>query len=192
MLVSDLQHFLDLPDDVPGPARNVAAHLCAVVRSATAGKAGVVWETALPCRRRPGRQRCPGHIKVFRADLPAPIEWRCSSCADEGVISGWEGSYADLRPPRGRRRSHPGEVVISDEACAVLRDLQLLDVESERLLYRAWVNEDGIVLPADADELDELLGAVAAEANHEENRRRQKRLDVAFTALTDALGAIDP
>jgi len=83
-------------------------------------------------------------------------------------------------------------VVISDEACAALRDLQLLDVESERLVYRAWVNEHGIVLPVDADELDELLGAVAAEANHEENRRRQKRRDVAFTALTEALEAIDP
>jgi hypothetical protein len=34
--------------------------------------------------------------------------------------------------------------------------------------------------------LDELMGFVAAEANHEPNRRRQQRLDVAFDALNTA------
>ena len=38
----------------------------------------------------------------------------------------------------------------------------------------------------DEEELDELIGFVAAEANHETNRRRQQRLDAAFNALNDA------
>jgi hypothetical protein len=45
---------------------------------------------------------------------------------------------------------------------------------------------DRIILPATDDDLDELVGFVAADASHEPNRRRQLRLDVAFDALTDA------
>ena len=52
MLVTDLNHFLDLPEDTPGPARRLAGHLSNIVRAATAGDAGTAWESALPCRRR--------------------------------------------------------------------------------------------------------------------------------------------
>ncbi|MBI2705470.1 MAG: hypothetical protein HYX32_09305 [Actinobacteria bacterium] len=192
MMVTDLQHFVDLPADVPGPARSLADQLHAIIRAATAEKAGMAWETAIACKRRPGRQRCPGHIQVFRADLPAPIEWRCSSCADEGVISNWEGSYSDLRLPRGERAaSQTDEVVISEEAFAALRDLQLLDADCERLVYRARATERGVVLRTDAGDLDELMGFVAAEANHESNPRRRRRLDAAFDALYEAFKAMD-
>ena len=97
MFVSDLRHFIDMPEDALGPARKMADHLGSIVKAATATKTGTAWETALPCRRRPGNRPCPGHIVVFRPDLPATIDWRCSSCDDEGVISGWAGSYFDLR-----------------------------------------------------------------------------------------------
>jgi len=40
MLVSDLSHFLDLPPDIPGPARALAGHLSDIVRAATAGETG--------------------------------------------------------------------------------------------------------------------------------------------------------
>jgi hypothetical protein len=66
MFVSDLRHFLDMPDDAPGPARKMAEHLGSIVKAATASKTGAAWETALPCRRRPGNRPCPGHIVVFR------------------------------------------------------------------------------------------------------------------------------
>ena len=44
----------------------------------------------------------------------------------------------------------------------------------------------GAVLSVTDDDLDELIGFVAAEANHEPNRRRQQRLDAAFEALNTA------
>ena len=191
MFVSDLRHFLDMPDDAPGPARKMAEQLGNVVRAATAAEAGTAWVSALPCRRRPGRRPCPGRIIVFRPDLPARIEWRCTCCGDEGVISGWEGTYCDVRVPRPRR--HDGavaEVVVSDEVAAALRDLRLLDAECERLVFRARAADDGVVLTTDDEELDELIGFVAAEANHEPNRRRQQRLDRAFAVLSDALQAM--
>jgi hypothetical protein len=188
MFVSDLRHFLDITDEAPGPARKMAEHLGFVVRAATTGEAGSSWVSALACRRRPGNRQCRGHIAVFRADLPAPIEWQCSACGDAGVISGWEGSPYDLRQPRSRpsnERRH--EVVVTDELAAALRDLRLLDTDSERLVFRMHSSPEGIVLAASANELDELLGYVAAEANHEANRPRRKRLDKAFAVLHDAL-----
>ena len=62
MLVTDLGHFLDLPDNVPGPARRLAEQLSLIVRAATAVDPGFEWVSALPCRRRPGRRACPGHV----------------------------------------------------------------------------------------------------------------------------------
>ncbi len=47
-------------------------------------------------------------------------------------------------------------------------------------------NPDGAALLTSADDLEELIGFVAAEANHEPNRRRQDRLDAAFNALTES------
>ena len=83
MLVSDLRHFLDLPDDVPGPARRLAQQLGAIVRAGTAGDAGPAWQSALPCRRRPGRRACPGRVVVARSP-DGPIRWQCSACGDAG------------------------------------------------------------------------------------------------------------
>ena len=67
-----------------------------------------------------------------------------------------------------------------------MRDLQLLDTDCERLVFRIRAHNDRAILAASDDDLDELIGSVAAEANHEPNRRRQQRLDAAFDALNAA------
>jgi hypothetical protein len=100
MFVSDLRHFLDIPSDAPGPARRMAEQLTLIVRVATAGDSGTTWVSALTCNRRPGRVPCADTIAVHRADVPPAIEWLCTSCGDDGVISGWERSPFDLRPRR--------------------------------------------------------------------------------------------
>ncbi|MDQ3681435.1 MAG: hypothetical protein M3378_13045 [Actinomycetota bacterium] len=190
MFVSDLRHFLDMPEDVPVPARRMAEHLTLIVRAATAGVGGQAWVSALPCRRRPGRRPCPGHYALFRTDVPPSIEWRCTDCDDEGVIRGWEGSVFDLRPRKPELVSLPSiRVVIPAELAATLRGLLLVDTTGERLVFRARLADDGegVVLAAGDDDLEELLGYVAAEANHEKDRRRQKRLDQAFQALSDVV-----
>lgn len=97
MLVTDLHHFLDLPEDTPGPARRLAEHLGNIVRAATAGDTATVWENALPCRRRPTNRRRPGRMSVLRTETGAPIRWQCSICDDQGVISNGEDSPFDLR-----------------------------------------------------------------------------------------------
>ena len=54
-------------------------------------------------------------------------------------------------------------------------------------MFRIRAHHDGALLAAGEDDLDELTGSVAAEANHEPNRRRQQRLDAAIDALNTAL-----
>jgi hypothetical protein len=56
----------------------------------------------------------------------------------------------------------------------------VLDAECERVVHRAPTVGGQIILSATDDDLDELLGYLAAEANHESNRRRRQRLDAAY------------
>lgn len=185
-MVTDLHHLLDLPADTPGPARRLAEHLSNIVRAATAGDAATAWESALPCRRRPAKRRCRGRMTVGPTEPTGPIRWRCSACDDEGIISNWQDSPSDLRRRGLTLADSVHEVVISDEVAAALRELQLLDPDCERLVFAMRAHKHGAVLAAADDDLDELIGFVAAEANHEPNRRRQQRLDAAFEALNTA------
>jgi len=130
---------------------------------------------------------------VLRIDIPQSIEWRCVSCGDEGVVSGWERSPFDLRP--GGTDDRPGDAVsavITPEVAATLRSLMLVDSACERLIFRASVTDGRSVLEGDLDDLDDLIGYVAAEANHEEDRRRQKRLDAAYNVLSNVIEQDQP
>ena len=184
MLVADLTHFLDLPEAAPGPARRLAEQLSDIVRAATAGDASTAWISALPCRRRPAHRPCPGRIGVLRPEPAAPIRWQCGVCDDGGVISNWAASRYDLRRRRLILADVPNELVVPDGTAATLRDLRLLDTDSERVVFRMRAHRDGAVLLATDDELGELIGFVAAEANHEPHRRWRQRLDAAVDALS--------
>ena len=186
MLVTDLHHFVDVPEDVPGPARRLAEQLGNIVRAATAGAVGASWMTALPCRRRPAHRACRGRMTVVRPAPAAPIRWQCSVCDDQGFISNWADSPYDLRRRRLTLAGALNEIIIGDATAATLRELQLLDPDRERLVFGMRAHPDGATLAATEDDLDELIVVVAAEANHEPNRRRQRRLDAAFDALTAA------
>ena len=188
-MVTDLHHLLDLPDGTPGPARRLAEHLSNIVRAATAGDAGIAWESALPCRRRPANRRCPGRMLVLRTEPPAPIRWQCSVCDDEGIISNWADSPFDLRRRRLTLARPVNELVIPNEVAAVLRELQLPDADCERVVFRIRAHDGGAVLPTTGDDLDELIGFVAAEANHASSRRRQQRLGAALDALSNTAPA---
>jgi len=125
-------------------------------------------------------------IAIVWAEAAAPIRWWCTVCDDEGVISNWADTLYDLRRRRLSVAGDVDEVIVSDETAAVLRELVLLDPDCERLVFSMRAHPDGAVLLASADDLEELIGFVAAEANHEPNRRRQHRLDAAFNALTES------
>lgn len=129
MLVADLGHFLDMPEDASGSARRLAQHLGDIARAGTAGEVGDPWVSALPCRRRPAHKRCPGRmtIAIAGAEAAAPIRWWCTACDDEGAISNWADTPYDLRRRRPSVAGDVDEVIVSDKTAAVLRELVLLD-----------------------------------------------------------------
>ena len=184
MLVADLRHFLNMPDWAPGPARRLADELITIVRAATAGDAGAAWISALECRRRPGHRTCTGSISIVRTEVPALIRWWCTSCADAGTINGWERTPFDLRLQHGELDPVTRDtLVVSAEVAATLRSVLVLDPAVERAVFRARTTKRGVELFADERELDDLLDAIAAEANHETKRPRRVRLDDALAAL---------
>ena len=102
------------------------------------------------------------------------------------MISNWEDSPFDMRRRVLTVAKQVNEFVMPAEVAAALRGLHMLDPECQRVVFRIRAHPDGAVLAATIDDLDELIGAVANEANHEPNRRRQQRFDAAFDALDDA------
>ena len=101
-------------------------------------------------------------IAIVGAEASAPIRWWCSVCDDEGVISNWADSPHDLRRRRLSVAGDVDEVIVSDETAAALRELVLLDPDCERLVFGMRAHPDGAILLADADDLEELIGFVAA------------------------------
>jgi len=78
-------------------------------------------------------------IAIVRPEPPAPIQWRCNDCDDEGIVSSWEDSPYDLRRWRLTVAGDVNEIVISDKTAAALRELTLLDPVCERLVCSACV-----------------------------------------------------
>lgn len=188
MLVADLQHFLDVGPDTPGPARKLAEHLSGIVAAASAGEAQTRWETALPCRRRPAHRACPGRIVVSWTQPEHPINWCCSHCDDAGTITNWATSIYDLRRQQLTASEPVQDVVVDTDTAAALRTLPFLNHDCQRAVFaiRALGNE--LHLTVTDTELDDLIDSLAAEANHEPNRRRQRQLDTAYDHLTTAAG----
>ena len=187
--VTDLRHFhdgfLDCSVEVPGPARRLGEYLGRITETATVRPPGQLIETPVPCRRRPKRRPCPGHIRLQRSETPPQIEWRCTACDENGFIRGWEGTLWDLSEAPATETE---VVVVLDPQAygAIVRDPY--EYESIAVIRRACHTHDGIVLAGSVDELTALRNELAEAANGEKSRRRQRLLDAAFEALSRALG----
>jgi hypothetical protein len=194
VLSADLSHFLDLPDDAPGPARRLATQLGDLVRAATAAEPGPAWISALPCRRRPGHRACTGQMMVRCPDREAPIAFECTDCGDGGLISGWQDSPYDGSEHRHLPTAaiaRVRQISIPRGVADTLRELTFLDRSCERVVYGARGDRAAVVLTATEEELEKLIGSVAAQANHEPDLRRRRRLDAASDTLDTATRHID-
>lgn len=109
-------HYLDAEGclvDLPGPPRNLANHLGAIVSALRSQPPGEPRQTSVTCRRRLGRRPCAGQIWAVIEVGSGQISWKCPACGDNGVIYQWEGTPWD-QTPEGQRSAPP-------KACPRLR-----------------------------------------------------------------------
>lgn len=98
--ITNMRHFLNedgtIPVDLPGPALRLAKYFGSIVEAVSSRQDLENAHTGVKCRRRPGRKPCGGEILAIidkRNDFA--INWHCSICDDNGLISGWQGTMYD-------------------------------------------------------------------------------------------------
>jgi hypothetical protein len=99
-LIAKLSHYLgeDLSlIKIPAPAAALREFLGCIVEAVTSRDPDDEnYGTELSCRQ--GCERSESIMIAFhdKAD-PSVIHWSCSTCGDEGQITGWEGTIWDKR-----------------------------------------------------------------------------------------------
>ena len=166
--------------DMPPPVMRKAMFFGSIVSAATVSLPGELVETALRCRRRPGRKPCPGHLVVRLQEVPPEIGWSCSQCDDNGRIRNWRGTMWDLSRPGAAADEKRYEVPLTDDEYKALRDAVAFDQDALRIVFGAVAIGRGIVISGGFDDLDYFLDSLAAEANNEPNRKKRKLLDAVY------------
>lgn len=209
--VTDLQHFLEdgrIVPEMPTPAVNLVLYMGSIVAWMTGRKATGVEQTNVPCRRSPGRRRCGTEIEAVFENSGTAIAWRCPTCGDNGYIYGWQGTQWDRRLS-GHSTRPPVLEVIEGLGAKVLRqrirpedrvsvrftasDRQILEdlVLDPDYLERLHPSGHGFVGEYTLDDLEDILGYVAAEANHTTSSKRRRILDNLFRRLMEIQRSYD-
>jgi hypothetical protein len=92
MNITNAQHFLDSKGAIApqtGPARAFAEFIGAIIALAT--HPDPESDITVKCRKK----KCHGEIFATDADN-GEIDWSCSHCDEEGIISEWKGTLWDL------------------------------------------------------------------------------------------------
>ena len=79
----------------------------------------------------------------------------------------------------------PIQVTLTVGEHEVLLGLLTMDLDVEKLLQEAEVKNDTVEMLLSPDDLDELVGTAAFEANHTKDRKLQKQLDELCAKLED-------
>lgn len=101
------------------------------------------------------------------------------------MIYGWEETIWNLSP--AYEPSAPVEVALDWNRYRALAAVMTFDTDVERIVRSAQVEGDAVVLRADAEDLDLLIGAVAAESNHTSNTKRRRALDEVSQIVEEAI-----
>jgi hypothetical protein len=183
-----MTHFLaicDPEEDVPPPARRLGEYFGRIVEAATASTVrGCEFATVVRCRRRPGRQPCPGRIEVLCTDVPSRIAWWCPDCGDEGMISSWRATPWDLSTPLGRKPGGESVLVhLPEEVHRALDAVAWEDPVLLRVVKGAEADFEDVLLEAPVTVMARLRDAVADEAPRSSSLRVKRLLDQAHVLL---------
>ncbi len=196
--ITNIRHLIseNPTAEVPRQVLKERDFLGAIIKASTAGDE-VEFLTGLPCRRRINRKACTGTILVRRQDLPKRfIFWHCSNCEDGGRISEFAGTWYDLSKWRPQVPGEPDEeiveVTISREEYKALisPNVHSYDPDSEKIMFSAKSTTKGIAMRALEGDMDNFIGFVAADGNHEPNRKRAKLMDSIYWKIQVALDEV--
>jgi len=180
-----LKHFLnedgDLPSDLPGPAAKLAEFICSLVKSVTSQRFEALVPTGIRCRRRPKRKPCSGEVFAFLNEETSAIQWNCFKCGDNGFIYDWENTKWDMRATG----LIPVRLHVKERDLILNETFAGPDLTTK--LETAKPVSNAIVVYYGIAELDDLIGYIAAEANHTPSRNIGERLDALCDSLEDLL-----
>ncbi|OGH59108.1 MAG: hypothetical protein A3G34_02155 [Candidatus Lindowbacteria bacterium RIFCSPLOWO2_12_FULL_62_27] len=194
--ITNLLHLFpaDPESVIPDKALKLREFLGLIVRTATAVMAETDIAAGIRCRSRMHRKKCTGFLLIQRQDVPGPfIHWACDRCGSGGRIEGFAGSPYDLSRFRNGLGSGDGgeriqvEITPDEYNSLIAGKFIPYDPDSERIIFSARYYEETVQLEAAADDLDTLGDCVAADANHEKNRKRAKHVQSIFQKITVAL-----
>ena len=208
---TDIRHFLEegcLHTDMPTQALNLVLHVGSIVAWMTSRDVAGVERTNVPCRRSPGRKRCGADIEAALEEAGAVISWCCPICGDNGYIRGWQGTQWDRRPSDPPRRPAPLKIIEGlggqasrkqirpDERVSVKltagdkRIMEELILDPE-YMDRLHPSGKGYVGEYTLDDLEDIIGYVAAEANHTTSKKKGRSLDNLYERLLETQRSYD-
>jgi hypothetical protein len=177
--ITDLAHLVDEnglpPVGAPKELLEALGFYGGIVEAGSSHPVGTQFPSAIPCRKDPTKSRL---TIANRRD--GTILWKCPDCDENGSISNWQGSDYDLsgatEPDMGRRVG----VHVTAEAHGALREIITNSQEEQAIIAGAVVTSEGIWISGRVDDFEELLGSIAAAANHAKNAKRRRVLHGVF------------
>lgn len=184
--ITNIRHLIPekLSEAMPDQVVKQREFFGKIIKAATA-REQFEFTSGLPCRKRVNRKVCEGSVSIKVQQVPVRfIFWHCNSCEDGGRISDFVDTWYDLNAAKTHEASfETGEEVIEvtlnrDEYKALITpEINIYDPDSEKIIYSAQSTEDGVKLQAPEGEMENLIGFIAADGNHEKNRKRSKLID---------------
>lgn len=165
-------------------------YLGAIVSAATMAPPGVEVNTSIRCRRRPDRKACHGFIRLRLQENPAELNWWCPVCADSGIIRNWKGIPWNLSHTKGTSALNADEfceILLTKSEFRLLSEIEILEPQALKIVQNATLNDDGVFLVGAYDAIDELMGYIAFEANHEQRKKRQQALNLLFDKINNCI-----
>lgn len=98
------------------------------------------------------------------------IVWQCVSCGDNGVIHGWKGTPWDLSGPE---QVSEFIAVIPDDVYQAVAAIPGLPRPAFRVIMRAAVEREDVLLTGTRQELDSLKSTVGTGARRARGRRKE-------------------
>lgn len=177
--IADMRQFTDPEpgEELTAPAVRIRKFLGQIIGNGTTATPGRLTSTKTRCRRRPGHKACSGRIDVMLTEVPAQIRWVCPECGDNGIVTHWQGTPWDLTP---RSRSEPEpprvDIVLTGMEHRAIQKIDILDQPTREVVDAARETADGMVIRCTDEQLDDLVGFLSAEVNHEKRTSRREML----------------